>query len=386
MSTPRVPLPIQLVAVLGVLTLGLSGCGLHRPETTRKLVLPASRASVLVVIANAGSPQSMRATGALAAASARPGETIIILSLAGGATLVTSQAPVSPRMQAPVPPAALPSHSTTFQQDQHAQAVRQYQGMLQRDLAALRRQQQEELAAWARSVVASAGSDPVLRRTQNASIGADLGAAAADLFSLRQAGLGSEAGTVIAILGVGSAARTVPTPPARLQGSTVVVDGFPGSISEQAAWQASLLQGGAARAVLLTPATDDQLTPVVQQGLGGAVTDTLTSVPFGLGQYTLRTAALPQLRHLLRLLTVSYPGATATINGYTDNLPVPGGNLRLSRLRARQIEQWLVAHGVPAGRIQTFGYGDTDPVAPDTANGQPLNRRVVVVIDPAAPA
>jgi outer membrane protein OmpA-like peptidoglycan-associated protein len=259
--------------------------------------------------------------------------------------------------------------------------------MMQRDLAALHRQQHKELTAWARSVVAGADSDPVLRRAQYTDIGADLGAVASDLFSLRQVGLGPGTRTVIAILGVDSdTARTAPTPPASLQGSTVVVDGFPGSTGEQAAWQASLLQGGAARAVLLTPATDDQLTSIVQQGLDGAVTDTLSSVLFGLGQYTLRAAAIPQLHHLLGLLTVSFPGATATINGYTDNLPVPGGNLRLSRLRARQIQRWLIAHGVAADRIQAFGYGDTDPVAPDTATGQPLNRRVVVVIDPAAPA
>ena len=35
---------------------------------------------------------------------------------------------------------------------------------------------------------------------------------------------------------------------------------------------------------------------------------------------------------------------------------------------------------------QAFGYGDTDPVAPNTAHGQPLDRRVVVVIDPATAA
>jgi outer membrane protein OmpA-like peptidoglycan-associated protein len=45
--------------------------------------------------------------------------------------------------------------------------------------------------------------------------------------------------------------------------------------------------------------------------------------------------------------------------------------------------RWLVAHNVAAGRLQAFGYGDTDPVAPNTSGGQPLNRRVVVVIDPA---
>ena len=167
-----------------------------------------------------------------------------------------------------------------------------------------------------------------------------------------------------------------------------MVDDFPGSIDEQAAWQASLVQGGAARTVVLTPGADDQLLPVVRQGLDDAVTDTLTSVLFGLGQYKLRAAALPQLRKLLYLLTVTYPRATVSIDGYTDNLPVPrpGGNLQLSRLRAREVGQWLVAHGVAAGRVQAFGYGDSDPLVPNTPKGQPLNRRVVVVIDPAVSA
>jgi outer membrane protein OmpA-like peptidoglycan-associated protein len=171
-----------------------------------------------------------------------------------------------------------------------------------------------------------------------------------------------------------------------LQGSTVVVDDFPGTTDEEFAWQSSLVQGGAARAVMLTPATDDQLIPVVQQGLDGAVSDTLTSVAFGLGQYKLRAAALPQLRQLLHLLIVTYPQATASINGYTDSLPVTGGNLQLSRQRAREVERWLIAHGVAAGRLQAFGYGDTDPQAPNSPVGQPLNRRVVVIIDRAVPA
>ena len=137
---------------------------------------------------------------------------------------------------------------------------------------------------------------------------------------------------------------------------------------------------------MLTPATDGQLATVVQQGLDGAVTDTLSSVLFGSGQYKLEAAALPQLKRLLYLLAIRYPDATASIDGYTDSLPVRGGNLQLSSLRAMGVQEWLTAHGVAAGRLQAFGYGDTDPVALNTPDGQPLNRRVVVVIDPAVPA
>jgi outer membrane protein OmpA-like peptidoglycan-associated protein len=135
--------------------------------------------------------------------------------------------------------------------------------------------------------------------------------------------------------------------------------------------------------VILTPATDNQLGPTVQQGLDGAVADTLTSVLFGLGQFTLEPAALPQLRKLLHLLTVTYPTATASIDGYTDDLPAPGGNLQLSERRAQEVLSWLLANNVAAGRLQAAGYGDTDRVAPNTPSGQPLNRRVVVIIDPA---
>jgi flagellar motor protein MotB len=38
-----------------------------------------------------------------------------------------------------------------------------------------------------------------------------------------------------------------------------------------------------------------------------------------------------------------------------------------------------------ADRLQTYGYGDADPVAPNTPAGQPLNRRVDVIIDPTLP-
>jgi len=234
--------------------------------------------------------------------------------------------------------------------------------------------------------MAEVASRPTLQSTHTVSISGDLGVAVSDLSSLREAGMGV-VNTVIVIEGViGTIVRSVPPPVANLQASTVVIEDFPGTTNEEAAWQASLVQSGAARAVMLTPAIDDQLKPIVRQGLDGAVTDTLTSVLFGLGQYKLQAAALPQLRRLLYLLTVKYPHATASINGYTDSLPVHSGNLQLSQQRAQEVTEWLSAHGVAVGRLQAFGYGDTDPIAPDTPKGQPLNRRVVAVIDPAVSA
>jgi outer membrane protein OmpA-like peptidoglycan-associated protein len=389
MRARRVPALVQLVAALGVLLMSVSGCWLTSSHTPalRRLYLPAATTSVLVIITNPESSLAVRAMGALALRSARPGERLLILSAKDGAVLASSQAPPSPSMQVTGPPSTLSAHSTSFQKARYVQAVEQYQRTVLRDVATLRSQQHEELTAWVRSAVAMADAKAILQSARNASISADLDSAASDLFSLRQAGLGYGTGTVIAIMGVDkTSAPFAPTLPSGLRNSSVVVDNFPGGVEEQAAWQSSLMQGGAARVMMLTPITEDQLVPVVQQGLDGAVTDTLTSVLFALGRYKIQAAALPQMRQLLYLLTVKYPGATVTINGYTDNLPAPGGNLQLSRLRAQEVEEWLIAYGVAADRLQAFGYGDTDPVAPNTPHGQSLNRRVVVVIDPATAA
>lgn len=83
------------------------------------------------------------------------------------------------------------------------------------------------------------------------------------------------------------------------------------------------------------------------------------------------------------MLTVVYPRASADINGYTDSLPAPRGNRELSEERAEAVLAWLKAHGVAPGRLQASGHGSTDPIAPNTPHGQPRNRRVAVLIDPA---
>jgi outer membrane protein OmpA-like peptidoglycan-associated protein len=386
------PLPASLLLGLGmglgVLVLGISGGASlpGHPQGLRTLPVPATRASVLVIITNPASPAAMRATGALVIASARPREQVIILSSPDGAVLASSRAPGSPGIQVPVPPAPLPPRPTSFQEARRRQALQQYQGTVQHARAALRAEQQQELAAWAKSMMAKAASRPIPPGAQIIGASSDLGVAVSDISSLRQAGMGA-LNSVIVIEGVsGAMARSAPAPLTGLQASAVVVDGFPGTAGQEAAWQASLVQDGAARAVILTPATDSQLIPVVEQGLDGAVTDTLTSVLFGPGRYQLPAAALSHLRRLLRLLTVEYPDATASIDGYADSLPALGGNLLLSQRRAQAVAEWLIAHGVAAGRLQAFGYGDSDSVAPDSASGQPLNRRVVVVINPAASA
>lgn len=371
-------------ASVGAALVCLSGCGyLSAPHPVRSgaLTLPTAHPSVLMVITDPDSPTAVRETASLVVATARSGERLVILDDQRGAILATSTAPPPPSVALPAPPAALASHPTSFEKARYHKAAGQYQIAVQRAEATASALQGNELARWGTRTVASVQTRPADQRGRAANIPVSLSAAAAGLSSMHQ--VAATTSTVIALVGLGSViAPSAPVLSARLQASTVVVDDFPDSSAAEAAWQASLLQAGASRVMLLTGAIDDQLAFVIGQALDVTVTDALTNVLFGLGQYKLTATALSPLRQLLYLLTVRYPDATATIVGYTDDLPTPGGNLRLSELRAEAVEQWLVAHGVASDRLQAFGYGDANPAAPNTSDGQPLNRRVDVIIDP----
>jgi len=52
----------------------------------------------------------------------------------------------------------------------------------------------------------------------------------------------------------------------------------------------------------------------------------------------------------------------------------------LSFRRAESVKNYLVTSGISGSRIITQGFGETMPVANNTAHGRQLNRRVEVVI------
>lgn len=387
MAELRAARPISRAAAVIAIAAGVAACGLlpaPMPGTARTLTLPPARPSVLGIIVDQSSATAQRLTSTLLDQSVRAGEHVFVLN-GCGTLLASSVAPAQPRAQAPAPPAPLPSHPTTFQKARHQEAEHAYQQQLTLARRSLLAGERADLASWAHHLTSQAGSRSGPSCSGSSGLSRALEQATDALSSLRQSGQSSATPETIAVVGVGPGiAGQTPGLSASLQGSTVVVADFQGTGNAEAAWQASLDQAGAQRAVVLAPAADNQLVTTVRQGLDGAVTDTLTSVLFGLGQSTLEPTAQPQLQRLLQLLTVTYPDATASIDGYTDNLPIANGsNAELSQRRAESVRSWLIAHQVAANRLQAAGYGDTDPVAPNSPTGQPLNRRVVVIIDPA---
>lgn len=107
-----------------------------------------------------------------------------------------------------------------------------------------------------------------------------------------------------------------------------------------------------------------------------ACTIEVYGVNFDFDKSDLRPDSEPVLRQVLALFTGS-PAFGAEVSGHTDNVGTPAYNLKLSDARAAAVEAWLVSHGVPASRVTSRGYGDTQPLLPNTTDQNRFkNRRV----------
>ena len=75
------------------------------------------------------------------------------------------------------------------------------------------------------------------------------------------------------------------------------------------------------------------------------------------------------------------------IRGYTDDRAPPAGarfrdNRELSALQAAQILRYLIAHGIEPGRLTATGFGELEPLFPNTLEeNRAKNRRVEFVLE-----
>lgn len=81
------------------------------------------------------------------------------------------------------------------------------------------------------------------------------------------------------------------------------------------------------------------------------------------------------------------------VSGYTDNAPIGAGlkkmgitsNEVLSQKRAETVMNYLISQGVKPDLLSAHGYGESDPMAPNTtAQGRAQNRRVEITLANAA--
>ncbi|MDQ0474429.1 peptidoglycan-associated lipoprotein Pal [Labrys wisconsinensis] len=80
-----------------------------------------------------------------------------------------------------------------------------------------------------------------------------------------------------------------------------------------------------------------------------------------------------------------YPRYTITVEGHADERGTREYNIALGARRAQAVRDYLMAQGIPAGRMRTISYGKERPVA--TCNDESCwtqNRRAVTVLNGAA--
>lgn len=78
-----------------------------------------------------------------------------------------------------------------------------------------------------------------------------------------------------------------------------------------------------------------------------------------------------------------YPAARIVVTAHTDSISPGDYKTKMTERQALSIGQILIDMGVPPSRIETGGFGDLEPAAPnDTPEGRRANRRVTIAILP----
>ena len=107
------------------------------------------------------------------------------------------------------------------------------------------------------------------------------------------------------------------------------------------------------------------------------------NIRFNAGKATFTPAAKAELNQLARDLLIA-GGTTIEVHGHTDNAGNPATSLPLSEARAFAVQSYLQKLSpvnFPAGRIQVFAHGESQPLVPNTSDAnRARNRRVEIVL------
>ena len=105
------------------------------------------------------------------------------------------------------------------------------------------------------------------------------------------------------------------------------------------------------------------------------------TVLFDLNKATIRSESKESLEAIHDIMH-EYSNTVFHIEGHTDSQGSDAYNLNLSKERAASVRDYLVANGIPANRLTSQGYGESQPIASNnTAKGRQDNRRVEISLD-----
>lgn len=98
---------------------------------------------------------------------------------------------------------------------------------------------------------------------------------------------------------------------------------------------------------------------------------------FDFDSSTLKPGAYTEIARVANVLN-KYPQTTIRVEGHTDSKGSEAYNQTLSEKRSLAVKIALTQRGVDPTRIQTVGFGESQPISSNDA----MNRRVVIVIIP----
>ncbi|MCM4154927.1 OmpA family protein [Gramella sp. AN32] len=105
------------------------------------------------------------------------------------------------------------------------------------------------------------------------------------------------------------------------------------------------------------------------------------TVLFDLNKATIRPESEEALESIHDIMH-EYSNTIFHIEGHTDSQGSDEYNLKLSKERAASVREWLVNNGIPANRLTSEGYGESQPIASNsTSKGRQENRRVEISLD-----
>ncbi len=95
----------------------------------------------------------------------------------------------------------------------------------------------------------------------------------------------------------------------------------------------------------------------------------LTNIYFDFGKAEVKPNSFDYLDSMVAIMK-EYPTMVIEISGHTDDVGSDEKNMKLSEDRAAAVVKYFESKGIEQERMQSKGYGETQPVAPNKNNGK----------------
>lgn len=118
----------------------------------------------------------------------------------------------------------------------------------------------------------------------------------------------------------------------------------------------------------------------LESALAADGTIDLYGILFDSGRDQFKSSSLGTLNAVLQVMKRA-PEQRYIIAGHTDSDGTDVSNQDLSERRSKTVIDWLVTRGIDPSRLESAGYGESRPAAPnETESGKALNRRVELTL------